>query len=460
MKRKLTTSSMKLNLLKQTLFNYSKNIEKIIDLLETEFQNKFLLHFYINCFDGYEFSIKNKFLATNILPEDYKGINNEKNDFILLRFFCNTNKSFSLNDHHKFCMNLTRKNSSPIFFATPYQDSYNDENSFIIEPKFEFKIFILKDKIKYKFNNYSENINIFEKIQNKLILLLEIPENITNIKNNTKNINTLLSKNIIESIEKAKKYMISGDCYLANITKTQVISSEKSFITASNFFKSWLSILSRFGIYYKDCENGIACFSPERYLSLRNGIVISEPIKGTVKSLNIKPTLKDAKKIWDSKKEIYEHTLTVDLIRNDLYNVCTPGSVVVYLPFFAKISGSLIQMQSSIIGMLKENENLSTCLLKMLPAGSITGTPKKRVCEIIANIETTKRGYYTGVCGILEKNGNFDSTILIRSIYMGKRGVYFGVGAGITTLSNSQLEYEEFIIKLNSFSNVFESLIL
>ncbi len=445
--------------LKQKLMSISKSIEELITFLDDKFQNRILLHFQIHSCEGFEFPIKKKFIATNSIPKEIGSIYDKQEESIILRFFCNTNNIFVLKDHLKLCDHLKLKITSPIFFISPYQDSYDDEYSYIIEPKFEIKVIIKKNELKISFENYSENHVLYNDIKEKAIFILKNPKGIT--QNITRKTDKKISINstIAEIIDKAKKHMELGDCYLANITTTQTISKNKKFITSIDFFKSWISIYSRYGIYYKDPDKGIACFSPERFLLLQDGVIIAEPIKGTLKSKKSIPIFSDAKEIWSNKKEIYEHTLVVDLMRNDLYQVCEPESVIVYRPFYARISGSLIQMQSFLLGKIKKEENLSSCLKKMLPAGSITGTPKKRVCEIISKLETNKRGYYTGVCGILEQNGNFDSTILIRSIYMGQRGIYYGVGAGITTLSDTQLEFKEFTIKLNSFLPVFEGLL-
>ncbi len=158
--------------------------------------------------------------------------------------------------------------------------------------------------------------------------------------------------------------------------------------------------------------------------------------------------------LWKNKKEIYEHVLVTDLIRNDLNAFCLPGSVEVYQPFRACVAGKLLQMQTSILGKKESSISLGDCLFSMLPAGSITGTPKKKVCDLIARYESNQRGYYTGVCGVQMPSGDFDSCVLIRSVYKGQQGVYVGVGAGITTLSDTNLEIEEFKLKLNSFMNI------
>ena len=155
--------------------------------------------------------------------------------------------------------------------------------------------------------------------------------------------------------------------------------------------------------------------------------------------------------LWQKKKEIYEHTLVVDLLRNDLNAVCTPGTVHVQQPFFIKECSTLFHMQSTIFGSLKNNISTADLFAHTLPCGSVTGTPKKKTCQLIKIYEEQKRGFYTGTAGLIETNGSFDSCVLIRSAFKGNLGTYAGVGSGITTLSDPKCEIEEMKLKLNSF---------
>ncbi|WP_397601430.1 chorismate-binding protein [Silvanigrella sp.] len=443
--------------LKQNLEKYSENISLLINKLNNLFQDKILLHFQIYNCEGYVYNTNSKFVATNSVPRHIEHMISCKENYILLRFFCNIQEYFSKNDHNEFCNELKNKYNCPIFFMTPYSDSYEIEESFILKPNFEIKIYIYENNIKIIFENYNENLSLYEITKQECNFIFSNPKSlkIKNIKKSNKKL--VLNENLKNIISQAQNHMNIGDCYLANITSTNIFSKNNNFISAHDFYEAWLSIYSRFGIFYKDSKKALASFSPERFILLKNNLILTEPIKGTLKSNQARPTQQDADQIWSIKKEIYEHTLVIDLMRNDLYQVCEPESISVYKPFFARISGSFIQMQSFIIGSTKKGTNLNTCLRFMLPAGSITGTPKKRVCEIISNLETNKRGYYTGISGIMEINGDFDTTILIRSIYMSKRGVYYGVGAGITSLSDIDSEFEECELKLNSILPVFES---
>jgi anthranilate/para-aminobenzoate synthase component I len=260
------------------------------------------------------------------------------------------------------------------------------------------------------------------------------------------------SGRIVKAIERIVQKMRDGQCYLMNYTTRVSIERPLEKFSAEHFVRRWLENPSRFGAFLKSGVNGVMAFSPERFVAVRDGYVLTEPIKGTVVSADGGvPDLLCAKTLWANEKEICEHTMVVDLLRNDLNAVCEPGSVGVWNPFFAGIAGFLVQMQSTIFGKLKKGVNAGSLLRAVLPAGSVTGTPKWRVCEFTGDLEKERRGYYTGVCGFCEANGGMDSMIVIRSLCLENNALSAGVGAGITTLSEPEAELREFETKLSSF---------
>ena len=105
--------------LKNKLKSYSKNIEKLIQLLENKFNDKILFHFYVHSNEGFEFSIDKKFVATNSINNEIKLVYNNSHNYILLRFFCNVKTLFNLNSNSEFCKKLNSKYQSPVFFMTP-----------------------------------------------------------------------------------------------------------------------------------------------------------------------------------------------------------------------------------------------------------------------------------------------------------------------------------------------------
>ena len=230
----------------------------------------------------------------------------------------------------------------------------------------------------------------------------------------------------------------NGDTYLLNYTQpTQVetnLSLEEIFYISSAPYK----------IYLKD---KFVCFSPETFVKICDGKIYSFPMKGTIDA-----NIENAEQlILNDSKEIAEHNTIVDLIRNDLSLVAE--NVVVekfrYLSHIKTNNKNLWQVSSLISGVLQKNytENIGNIIFTMLPAGSISGAPKKKTLEIIAKTENYKRGYYTGVFGVFD-GVNLDSCVLIRYIENQNGQLIYKSGGGITFMSEAEKEYDELLKKV------------
>jgi para-aminobenzoate synthetase component 1 len=188
-------------------------------------------------------------------------------------------------------------------------------------------------------------------------------------------------------------------------------------------------------------------FSPEPFVRIRDGKIFSYPMKGTLDA-----TIPDAVNILlNNEKELAEHYTIVDLIRNDLSMVSEQVRVEKFrfVEEITTIKGRLLQTSSLISGRLPENyvNHIGDLIIKLLPAGSISGAPKKRTVEIILDAEQYERGYYTGVFGIFDGTG-LDSAVMIRYIEQTPQGLIFKAGGGITVNSNMQQEYDELVSKV------------
>jgi len=170
-------------------------------------------------------------------------------------------------------------------------------------------------------------------------------------------------------------------------------------------------------------------------------------MKGTIDA-----NIVDAKiKILEDTKELAEHIMIVDLLRNDL-NMVSKNVRVEEFRYITKISAGkkeLLQVSSHISGNLDDNwhENIGDILKKLLPAGSISGTPKKSTLDLIKKIENYKRDFYTGVFGVYDGK-TFDSGVMIRFIQNSKDGFIYKSGGGITLDSDAELEYKELLDKV------------
>ncbi len=224
-----------------------------------------------------------------------------------------------------------------------------------------------------------------------------------------------------------------GDSFLLNLTMPSHVSTNLSlkdiFYATSAKYKLWI-------------KDQFVVFSPEIFVQTTGSNICSFPMKGTMDA-----SLPNAEeKLLNSKKELAEHYTIVDLIRNDLSMVAKNVRVerFRYIDRIKTHRGSLLQMSSEIVGKLPENyrDTLGDIIFKMLPAGSISGAPKKKTLEIIKDAEKYDRGYYTGIMGIFDGE-NIDSGVMIRFIEQTSGGLVYKSGGGITSQSNMNEEYQE-----------------
>ncbi|RRS30832.1 MAG: aminobenzoate synthetase [Epsilonproteobacteria bacterium (ex Lamellibrachia satsuma)] len=230
----------------------------------------------------------------------------------------------------------------------------------------------------------------------------------------------------------------SGNTYLLNLTfKTSV---ESSFGLKEIFAYA----RAKFKLYFK---GKFICFSPERFVDITGDTIATYPMKGTIDA-----NLPDAKEtILGNEKEMAEHVMIVDLMRNDLGIVGTEVTVEKFR-YVEKIKAGekeLLQVSSKITAKLDRNwrDSIGTLLDKLTPAGSITGTPKKSTVNIIKRVENYDRGFYTGVFGLFDGE-NIRSGVMIRFIEEEKGKLIYKSGGGITIDSNAKSEYEELIDKI------------
>jgi len=230
----------------------------------------------------------------------------------------------------------------------------------------------------------------------------------------------------------------SGNTYLLNLTFSTPIETNYSLKEIFTYAKA------KYKLYFK---NEFICFSPERFVEITENTIATYPMKGTIDA-NI-PQAEE--KILADKKEMAEHVMIVDLMRNDLGIVGSKIKVEKFR-YVEKIQAGdkeLLQVSSKITAKLPKNwqDNLGSLLSQLLPAGSITGTPKKSTVGIIKDVENFDRGFYTGVFGIFDGK-SLRSGVMIRFIERDKENLYYKSGGGITLDSDAKSEYQELIDKI------------
>ncbi len=245
-----------------------------------------------------------------------------------------------------------------------------------------------------------------------------------------------------KSFDKVSTEISYGNTFLINLTTRTDINCDASLREIYN------NSVAKYKLYYKD---KFVVFSPETFVKIRKeesvGKIYSYPMKGTIDA-----TIPGAKeKILEDPKEKAEHYTIVDLIRNDLSMVAKKVTVTKfrYLDLINSPQQKLYQVSSEITGELGEDysSRLGDIIMKILPAGSISGAPKKKTIEIIKKSEVYKRGFYTGICGVFD-GVNFDSFVMIRFIKKKGEKYFYHSGGGITFMSERDKEYDEMIQKI------------
>jgi para-aminobenzoate synthetase component 1 len=250
----------------------------------------------------------------------------------------------------------------------------------------------------------------------------------------------------IAAVVKAKDYIKKGDIYQVNLSQRL---SSKSRASAVNIYMNLRRLSpSNFSAYFDTGDFQIISSSPERFLNLSGGRVVTKPMKGTrARSLNSVKDIKLRNELIRSPKDKAELLMIVDLERNDLGRVCDYGSVKVDTLREIEKYNSVFQATSTISAKLHPGKDRFDLLQACFPGGSITGCPKIRAMEIIDELEPLERSIYTGCLGYLSFCGNMDFNIMIRTILKQKDKVYLGVGGGIVADSEPVKEYEETLVK-------------
>lgn len=232
--------------------------------------------------------------------------------------------------------------------------------------------------------------------------------------------------------------MRAGNTYLLNLTFPTEIEIDMPLLDIFHASQA------PFKLYFKD---KFISFSPERFIKIEDNIIKTYPMKGTIDA-----QIPDAHaKILSSEKEKAEHTMVVDLLRNDLSIVAKKVKVnkFRYIENLKTNQKDLLQVSSEISGELENNwhHKIGDILLPLLPAGSISGTPKRKTLEIIKNVENYNRGFFSGVFGYFDGN-TLDSAVMIRFFEKNGNKLIYKSGGGITIDSDAADEYAEMLDKI------------
>lgn len=260
----------------------------------------------------------------------------------------------------------------------------------------------------------------------------------------------------IKNCKKILQHIQLGDIYELNLC---IAFTAKGVINPAIAYQNLIKITQApMSCFYRNDSNYLLCASPERFIKKEGNILLSQPIKGTIRRGDL-ATGEDSKlksELLNSEKERAENVMIVDLVRNDLSRIAHKATVKVDELCGIYSFKTVHQLISTVSCHLKPQTTFSEIIRATFPMGSMTGAPKIRAMELIEVYEDAKRGLFSGAVGYIAPNGDFDFNVVIRSIFynesVGELNLW--AGSAITVNSNPEKEYEECLLKLKAMKEV------
>jgi len=246
----------------------------------------------------------------------------------------------------------------------------------------------------------------------------------------------------IKAVEKTKEYIKNGDIFQAVISRRFETEYKDSLLNAYRVLRT--TNPSPYMVFMRNDNVQLISTSPETLVRLQDGILTTLPIAGTrPRGRTDEEDTALEKELLSDEKELAEHNMLVDLARNDLGRVSEFSSVRVTRYKMIHRYSKIMHITSEVEGILRKDKDALDVIEAMLPAGTLSGAPKIRACEIIEELEKDPRGIYGGAIGYIDFTGNMDVCIAIRMAVKKNDRVYIQAGAGIVADSIPEKEYEE-----------------
>jgi para-aminobenzoate synthetase component 1 len=254
----------------------------------------------------------------------------------------------------------------------------------------------------------------------------------------------------LAAVSRVREYISAGDIFQANLSQR---FEAPLALQPWAFYRTLRRVNpAPFGAFFDVPDAPVLSTSPERFLRVgRNGHVETRPIKGT-RARGVGPEHDAAlgQALTESAKDRAENLMIVDLMRNDLSRVCAPGTVRASELFTLERYATVHHLVSTVVGTLAPGVDAFDLLRAAFPGGSITGAPKLRAMEIIAELEPSRRGVYCGSIGYWSTTGEMDTSIAIRTAVVRDGRIYFSAGGGIVADSDPEQEYQETLDKVRA----------
>jgi anthranilate synthase component 1 len=247
----------------------------------------------------------------------------------------------------------------------------------------------------------------------------------------------------LDGVASVHEHLVAGDVFQVNLSRAWTARFATPPAPGAVYQRLRTANPAPFAASLLQRDWALASSSPERLISVRNGIIETRPIAGTRPRLAADDESARVNELIGHPKERAEHVMLIDLERNDLGRVCVPGSVIVDELMVVESYAHVHHIVSNVRGTLRADVTPADAIRAVFPGGTITGCPKVRCMQIIAELEGIGRGEYTGALGYLDRNGDMDLNILIRSFRQIGDSLHFRAGAGIVADSIAALELDE-----------------
>lgn len=262
-------------------------------------------------------------------------------------------------------------------------------------------------------------------------------------------------KTYCDMVEKAKRYIHEGDIFQIVLSNRLSAPFEGSLLNTYRILRTMNP--SPYMFYFSGTDVEVAGASPETLVKLKDGVLHTFPLAGTrPRGKNEAEDKALEKELLADEKELAEHNMLVDLGRNDLGRVSRFGSVQVEKLHSIERYSHVMHIGSTVRGEIREGYDALDAIGAVLPAGTLSGAPKIRACQLIGELENNKRGIYGGAIGYIDFTGNMDTCIAIRIAYKKNGRVFIRSGAGIVADSAPEKEYEECINKAKAVVRALE----
>ena len=253
-------------------------------------------------------------------------------------------------------------------------------------------------------------------------------------------------KEYCEMVERGKHYIREGDIFQIVLSNRLSADFEGSLFHTYRVLRTLNP--SPYMFYFSGTDVEVAGASPETLVKLENGILHTFPLAGTrPRGKTEEEDRRLEAELLKDEKELAEHNMLVDLGRNDLGRISSFGTVKVEKLHSVERYSHVMHIGSTVRGEIREDKDALDAVSAVLPAGTLSGAPKIRACELIRELENNKRGIYGGAIGYLDFTGNMDTCIAIRIAYKKNGKVFVRSGAGIVADSEPEKEYRECINK-------------